>query len=69
MSLDNLDREIELALEKARTQNPMFLVLSNFTQDVRELVENFWSDGFRNGVIATHLSMIQKDMDDSGLRH
>lgn len=48
-------------LEKAYTSNPMFLILSNFTPDVRALVEQFWTDGFCKGVLAARLAVLKNN--------
>lgn len=48
-------------LDKARTSNPMFLILSNFTPDVRALVEQFWTDGFCKGVLAARLAVLKNN--------
>lgn len=48
-------------LENARTSNPMFFILSNFTPDVRALVEQFWTDGFCKGVLAARLATLKNN--------
>lgn len=60
-----LDARVEYALEKERGTT-QFLVLTNFSPDVRELVENFWRAGYIKGLTDAHLSMLT---DNAALRH
>lgn len=58
---EELYEQAAAELEKAYTSNPMFLILSNFTPDVRTLVEQFWTDGFCKGVLAARLAVLKNN--------
>lgn len=60
-----LESQVDHALDKERSTQ-QFLVLSNFSPEVRNLIENFWRAGYIRGLTDAHLNMLT---DNASVRH